>query len=229
MPSPVGHALAGMAVGLVTAGRPDHGESTHPPAGSGGVRGRLARDPRWRGAAVFAMLGVLPDIDLLFGVHSRYTHSLGAVAIVLAAAWLIIRRCHLADTLTSAGRRVGRTRPTTRPPQRAGLLRAFGRRRRLACAAALAYSSHILLDWLGHDPTPPIGITALWPFSAAYYESWLHLFMPISRRYWLESFWHHNLVAVASELLLLLPCAVLAWWWAAPRRTRRFNARRPHA
>jgi hypothetical protein len=209
MPSPVGHALAGVAVGLVAAGRPDRDESTVASTESRDVRHRLARDPRWRRAAVFAMLGVLPDVDLLFGVHSTYTHSIGAVVLVLAAAWLIIRPGPRAGPPTSPSSR-------RRPP-------LVGRPARLACAAALAYGSHILLDWLGHDPTPPIGITALWPFSAAYYDSGLHLFMPISRRYWLDSFWHHNLVAIARELLLLLPCVVLAWWWGAPRRARRIS------
>lgn len=207
MPSPVGHALAGVAVGLVAAGRSDLNHSTVASAGSHSIRDRLAGDSRWRRAAVFAMLGVLPDVDLLFGVHSTYTHSIGAVAIVLAVAWLIIRPGLGAGTSASShipGRR-----------------RAVGDQRRLACAAALAYGSHILLDWLGYDPTPPLGITALWPFSAAYYTSGLHLFMPISRRYWLDTFWHHNLIAVARELLFLVPSVLLAWRWAEPRRTRR--------
>ena len=43
----------------------------------------------------------------------------------------------------------------------------------IACAIALAYASHTLLDWLGTDSSPPIGIMALWPFSRDYYESHL--------------------------------------------------------
>jgi len=35
-------------------------------------------------------VGLLPDLDLLVGAHSQYTHSLGAVACVFAAAWLLI-------------------------------------------------------------------------------------------------------------------------------------------
>ena len=36
---------------------------------------------------------------------------------------------------------------------------------RLALATGLAYATHTLLDWLGTDASPPIGIMALWPFS----------------------------------------------------------------
>ena len=78
-----------------------------------------------------------------------------------------------------------------------------------ACAVALAYASHTLLDWLGTDASPPIGIMALWPFSRGYYESHLHVFMAISRRYWLDGFWDQNLRAFARELAILLPLTAL--------------------
>jgi hypothetical protein len=77
--------------------------------------------------------------------------------------------------------------------------------RRLALAVAVAYASHTLLDWLGRDTSPPFGIMALWPFDRGHYESGLHLFLPISRRYWLPEFWVGNLRALARELLILLP------------------------
>ena len=75
----------------------------------------------------------------------------------------------------------------------------------VALAVAAAYASHTLLDWLGSDTSPPIGIMALWPFSRDYYESRLHVFMAISRRYWLPEFWTYNLRALARELAILLP------------------------
>jgi hypothetical protein len=70
---------------------------------------------------------------------------------------------------------------------------------------AAAYASHTLLDWLGSDTSPPIGIMALWPVSREYSESRLHLFMAISRRYWLPEFWSYNLRALLRELAILLP------------------------
>jgi inner membrane protein len=77
--------------------------------------------------------------------------------------------------------------------------------RRFALAIAAAYASHTLLDWLGSDTRVPVGIMALWPFSRDYYESSLHVFMAISRRYWLPEFWTYNLRALVRELVILLP------------------------
>jgi inner membrane protein len=72
-------------------------------------------------------------------------------------------------------------------------------------AVAAAYASHTLLDWLGSDTSAPIGIMALWPLSREYFESPLHVFMAISRRYWLPDFWSYNLRALVRELVILVP------------------------
>jgi len=81
-------------------------------------------------------------------------------------------------------------------------------------AAAAAFGSHMLLDWLGQDTSLPQGIMALWPFSDQYFVSGLDVFARISRRYWLpEQFIVGNAWAVAREVLILGPVAVLAWWW----------------
>ena len=138
-----------------------------------------------------AALGVLPDADLLVGLHSRYTHSVGAAAVVgllAALAWPRWRRVvdpHVPSRLVFA----------------------------LACAAA--WASHILLDWLGSDTTPPVGIMALWPFTSSFYQSDLHWFSAISRRYWLPEFFALNLRAAWRELWLLGPLAVLIGWLRA--------------
>jgi membrane-bound metal-dependent hydrolase YbcI (DUF457 family) len=174
MPSPVGHALAGLAVGWFVADAPP---SERTPASARGV-------PRsfWTRLSSFAALGMLADIDFLFGTHSTYTHSVGAMAIAGVASFLLLRRVR-------------------------GLAAI-----RLAAAAALAYGSHILLDALGDDTTPPIGVMAFWPITAAFYQTDLHLFMAISRRYWLPGFWTHNFTAVLREIAILAPiaCAVFA-------------------
>lgn len=153
MPSPLGHALGGYALGALVGGR------------------------RARPAIVFAMLGMLPDIDFLFGTHSTYTHSLGAALVVGLAtlAWL------RGDVVVGA-------------------------------AAAAAYGSHVLLDWMGRDGSPPVGIMALWPFSSGFYLSDLRVFMAIERRYWRPGFVVHNTVAVAREIAILLPIVALVWW-----------------
>jgi membrane-bound metal-dependent hydrolase YbcI (DUF457 family) len=72
MPSPVGHALGGFAMGWLAA-----------------RSSRLDR-PLLAGL-VFAGLGVVPDVDVLVeGTHRLYTHSIAAVGLVglLAAASL---------------------------------------------------------------------------------------------------------------------------------------------
>jgi hypothetical protein len=139
----------------------------------------------WRAALVFAGLAVSPDLDLLVGAHSMYTHGIGAALIVLLAV--------------------------------AALTPAHAHRWTAACACAAAYATHTLLDWMGNDTTPPIGIMALWPFTSDYYESNLHFFMAITRRYWLPGFWTHNLIAMLREIGTLVPLALLVYFLRRPR------------
>lgn len=98
-----------------------------------------------------------------------------------------------------------------------------GRRPKLALAVMLAWSSHVLFDWLGSDDTPPLGVMALWPLNSTYYFAHAYVFEAISRRYWLSNFWSHNLYAVAKEILILGPVfvAIRAFQSRAPRRSRR--------
>jgi len=84
--------------------------------------------------------------------------------------------------------------------------------RAAAALAAGAVLSHVLLDWLGTDTSAPIGIMALWPFRGGYFESSAHLFMAVSRRYWLPEFWTYNFIVLARELLILgIPAAAVEW------------------
>ena len=89
----------------------------------------------------------------------------------------------------------------------------IGRRWRFAVAMMAAYASHVLLDWFGSDAAPPIGIMALWPFSREYYESSLHIFYAVSRRYWQPDFWTLNMRAIAREVIVLAPIAALIYRW----------------
>ena len=116
-----------------------------------------------------------PDLDLLVGAHSGPTHGLGSALIAGLVVWACLRA-------------IGGGRPG-----------------QMAWAVVFAYASHTLLDWLGSDTSPPIGIMALWPFDRGHYESQRHLFMAISRRYWLPEFWTYNLRALVRELLILIP------------------------
>lgn len=77
MPSPVGHALAGIAAGYLLGG----GVVDTPSTRSSQCLTRW-KHPFHKRFVVFGLLGILPDIDLLFGVHSTYTHSVGAIVVV---------------------------------------------------------------------------------------------------------------------------------------------------
>jgi membrane-bound metal-dependent hydrolase YbcI (DUF457 family) len=173
MPSPLGHALGGAIAGrLMSSGPRATGESRSPPG-----LGRMA---------LFAGLGVAPDLDLLFGTHSTYSHSIGAVAFAGAMAYILRRPRDL----------------------------------RFALACAAAWGSHVVLDWLGADATPPLGVMALWPFTNAFYQSPVPVFMAISRRYWQPEFYSYNARAVLREVVIVGPLAWLVWTWTRGREHR---------
>jgi inner membrane protein len=168
MPSPVGHALGGLTGGWLASGRRPH--------------------PGWiRQAALFAIVGMLPDIDLLFGAHNGPTHSVGAALLVGLLAWLALK---------------------------AGRSRFFPGLGSVTVPLSLvaAYATHILLDYLGSDTSAPYGVMALWPFSQEYFLSPVPIFPAITRRYWLEGFLMQNLRALAFELAVLGPIAIGVWW-----------------
>jgi inner membrane protein len=147
-----------------------------------GLTGR-PRHPQWvRQAVVLGIVSLLPDIDLLFGIHSGPTHSIGAAAIVGLSAWALRR-----------------TLPETAlwPPP---------------WAVTIAYASHILLDWLGADTSAPLGVMALWPFTERFFISPVSLMPSITRRYWLPGFWEHNAKALLFEICVLGPVWIAVWW-----------------
>jgi membrane-bound metal-dependent hydrolase YbcI (DUF457 family) len=93
---------------------------------------------------------------------------------------------------------------------------------RVVCVCAVAYASHILLDWLAYDPNPPFGIQALWPFSDRWFISGLNVFRATERRQlftWAAML--VNIEAVAQEIAILGPIAAAAWWAARTGGTGR--------
>ena len=90
---------------------------------------------------------------------------------------------------------------------------------------ALAWASHVLLDWLSNDTRPPLGVMALWPFTRDYYKASLEIFPPVSRRYWESRFWIYNLRAVVAELVILGPPAILSVVAAFRRQSSREKQR----
>ena len=161
MPSPLGHAIAGITAGLAVAPAPHD-------------------RPSWvRSIVLFAVAGTAADLDLLAGAHSGPTHGLGAAVLAGVATFLFLAARSKHARASAA---------------------------QFALAVTAAYATHTLLDWLGTDTSPPIGIMGLWPFTHQYYESDLHLFAAVSRRYWLmPEFVYGNLRTIWRELLILVP------------------------
>lgn len=92
----------------------------------------------------------------------------------------------------------------------AGLVALVATRRpRWALAIALAWGSHVLLDWLSNDTLPPIGVMALWPFTHDYYKAGVEIFPAVSRHYWEPRFWTYNLRAALTELAIMTPITIL--------------------
>lgn len=86
MPTPLGHALGGAAAGWALA----PSLPALAPAASRGTSGTLRR------GCWFALLGMVPDVDLLVaGLHRGPTHSLGAALICGLAAAAVTNNARL--------------------------------------------------------------------------------------------------------------------------------------
>lgn len=107
MPTPIGHALGGLLVGLLTdatgaAGASGAQGAARAPGATGAVvASRALLD---RSLAICAVAACLPDLDFFWGRHNMETHSLGfAIFVGLAVlAWQRSRRLALACTLSVA-------------------------------------------------------------------------------------------------------------------------------
>lgn len=84
---------------------------------------------------------------------------------------------------------------------------------RIWLVVAAAWGSHVLLDALGGDSSPPVGLMAFWPFSPEFVKFPVDVFLPMSRRWRVPGFTTHTLVAVSRELILLSPPLAIVWWW----------------
>jgi membrane-bound metal-dependent hydrolase YbcI (DUF457 family) len=162
VPSPIGHALGGLAAAWTVAPRRN-----------------------WEAAAILAAVAIAPDLDLIVGDHRGISHSLGAACAAGAMAWILTRRS------------------------------------RWGAAIALAWASHVLLDWLSNDTRPPIGVMALWPLTHDYYKASIEIFPAVSRRYWTARFWIYNTKAAAVEIAVLGPIAAATILLTARKRPPR--------
>ena len=175
MATPVGHALAGVLAGQAATWR-------KPLLGP------------WKDIILFAVLGVLADLDFIPGIlegqHDKYhhgvTHSLGA-----AVAMGLI--------MAMVGWKSGRA-------WRWGLM------------GFAVYFSHVLLDAIGQDTSIPYGVPLWWPLSDKYVMAEWAFFLDIRRTPLTWPVIKHNLVAVALEIAVLGPPAAFVTWWRLRHR-----------
>lgn len=164
MPSPLGHSLAGLAVGIATDAEtaPDR---------------RPFRSHLTRYSLLTAFLAAAPDLDLLLhrrvihDFHRTATHSFFAIAVVFIVMAFVTGQV------------------TTR-----------SRRWTDALFGALAWASHLLMDWLGADPSNPSGLQLLWPFSSRYFISGVNFFPATERNVHQSFFLVQNMRAAVVEL-----------------------------
>ncbi|HEY7288983.1 MAG TPA: metal-dependent hydrolase [Vicinamibacterales bacterium] len=133
-----------------------------------------------------AFLAAAADLDLLLpGTHRTFTHSVTAVAITCITTIVV---------MTVTGK-------VTAPA-------AW----RVALACSAAYASHLLLDWMAVDDTPPRGIQMLWPFSREWFISNWDLFRGTARLgVFTAPAIRQNVLAVTQEILSLAPIAYVVW------------------
>jgi len=190
VPSPIGHALAGAAIAWSFRGGVSQPEL---PAGT---------LTSWKLPVACAVFAALPDVDLLYmPTHRTATHSV-PVAILF--------------TIVAAGVTGWVT------PIREWCRTAFGGSPAgfIGLACGLAWSSHILLDWLGADANPPYGVQAFWPFSDSWFFSGLNVFPGTERRDPLSMrALVINLRAAVWETVLMGTVAAAAWWLSRRNRS----------
>jgi inner membrane protein len=105
MPTPIGHALGAFAAGWLVAGPPSRSPDGHAGLRATGWSERVRRfvgSATTTRAAIIIALGVVADLDLLFGIHSGYTHSVGAAALAALGVAALVRTARLRMAWASA-------------------------------------------------------------------------------------------------------------------------------
>jgi membrane-bound metal-dependent hydrolase YbcI (DUF457 family) len=175
MASPIGHALAGVAIAWAAdlMPRPQTRRAVGSPwyqQAGGGL------------TIACAALAAAPDLDLLIeGFHRSVTHSLVSVAAVAVMAAFFAAR---------AGVPAGR----------------------VAAVCAVAWGSHIVVDWISVDQSTPSGLQILWPFDDRWFISGWDVFPGTERRRLLSGpSLQRNMQALVSELAVMMPIVLTLW------------------
>jgi membrane-bound metal-dependent hydrolase YbcI (DUF457 family) len=183
VPSPIGHILAGATIAWVSDSAAQVSTLSPTPGASTRLRNLTL---------VCAGLAAAADLDLLLpGTHRTVTHSITAVAAVAIVAIAVTGKVNRVGVRGSHGSDIAW---------------------RIVLACTAAYASHLLLDWLGTDPTPPFGLQLLWPFSDRWFISNLDLFRGTARiRLFSAASIRINALAILQEVAILGPIALAAW------------------
>jgi len=145
----------------------------------------------WRPLLFCILLANAPDLDYFFGVfrgnvnyyHQTVTHTLVWIVVTALAIWAYNR------------------------------LRA----QRTACwplgLMLVLLGSHLLVDWLVVDHSPPIGFMLAWPFSDhLFHASWAFL-PPPAKQTWAAVWSLQNLRLVIVEAAWTLPMVIIVLWF----------------
>ncbi len=92
----------------------------------------------------------------------------------------------------------------------------------------IVYGSHIFLDMLVNDPSPPLGVQLLWPLSKSFF---IFPFRPFPRFDYCNAhstflglvktfFIPHNLITMTWEALIISPLVIIIWWIQRKRAFR---------
>lgn len=143
------------------------------------------------GATVVAACFADLDFGLTFltgqNYHHYFTHSLGFTIVFSVVALILLRRTHRGHPL------------------------------RDAAILGVAYLSHLALDLLSTDTSPPFGLELLWPFSGTFVTSPVWVFDDIWRGTLAKLFGLHNWIAVAREVAIVGPFVAAIYWWRRRR------------
>jgi len=186
MPLPIAHSMMGYAIAEV--------------AEAANVR---LTNKKWLNVSIFVTLANLPDCDFLPGFllgepnryHQWFTHSLGFAFLAGLCGGLFYWRRQKQNKLQSAEN-----------PERFGLYGVF---------IGFAVLSHVVLDLLTWDSSPPKGMMLFWPFDKNHYDVRWDFFLACRRdnasaTFFSSLFSMYNLKVVLREFLIMAPIVGLA-------------------
>lgn len=160
------------------------------------LRGQLRA--LWRPLLFCVLLANAPDLDYFFGLfkgnvnyyHQTVTHTLVWVGVTALAIWAC----------------------------------GWFRERRaswLSLVLLLALmGSHLLVDWLTIDYSPPIGFMLAWPFSDHLFHAAWAFFPAPAKQTWADVWTLQNLRLILVEAALTLPLVLAALWFKRRRNPK---------